>query len=87
MVDGAPEIVRLAVDLYEDLIQMPLILAKAAHPGDGVCQTGHEAQLGLIGKLGLFASFVISPNGPFSHSYIRSLRLTADPLVKLAGAA
>ena len=36
MVDGAPEIVRLAVDLYEDLIQMPLILAKAAHPGDAL---------------------------------------------------
>jgi len=34
MIDGSPEIAELAVDLHENLIQMPAPLSTASHAGD-----------------------------------------------------
>ena len=36
MIDGAPQIVRLAVDLYEDLIEVPAPVSEAAHSADAL---------------------------------------------------
>ena len=34
MVDGPPHVMGFAVDLHEDLVQMPLVVGVAAHPLD-----------------------------------------------------
>ena len=47
MVDGAPQIAELAIDLHEDVIQMPAPLRKATHVRDASLTNlcgGHRAE-------------------------------------------